>query len=434
MKDKVRLNFVVFGDESSGKSTLAGMVVNLLLGAITRQHLESAEQNAINNGDQSLKFSRVIDDRADSEEDVNIDSFAVLLRRCQFSPFFLWIDAPDPAAWFAYADTAILVISATYDLGNGIQIHSPIFQQLISASALGLREIIVAVNKMDAIGWNEDRWNEFLKEFRRVIKKAGFDDRATVVVPVSGYNGDNILEDSATMPWYRGWAVTRHDGSTTERGKTLSDAIEISNLSERRPNDPLRLLIDDVYETDDSDTIANCYVVAGTVDSGIELRNPAGDSAEVESLSLVTTGNNDAGYPGDFIACTLTNMSGCFTKGQVVGNAAEDEFSYATSFTARVVITGKDYQIYPGYRYTLCGLFNTACEFSTLLCTVNPRNGNTIVDSPEFIKTGNTAIVDVVPDNPIFVENIQSGSRFARFVIEDEGEIIGMGIIKSVEY
>lgn len=95
------------------------------------------------------------------------------------------------------------------------------------------------------------RFEEITKEVSAYIKKVGYNPKAVAFVPISGWHGDNMLEESKNMSWFKGWNIERKDGSGKESkasGKTLFEALD-SILPPSRPTDkPLRLPLQDVYK------------------------------------------------------------------------------------------------------------------------------------------------------------------------------------------
>ena len=92
----------------------------------------------------------------------------------------------------------------------------------------------------------QSRFEEIIKEVSGYIKKIGYNPKAVAFVPISGWHGDNMLEPSDKMKWFKGWAVERKEG--TASGKTLFEALD-SILPPKRPTDkPLRLPLQDVYK------------------------------------------------------------------------------------------------------------------------------------------------------------------------------------------
>ena len=109
--------------------------------------------------------------------------------------------------------------------------------------------MIVSVNKMDSTQpepYSQTRFFEIEKEVTGVLKKVGFTPKGVAFVPISGWHGDNMLEPSGNMSWYKGWSVDRKEGNAS--GKTLFEALD-SIIPPKRPVDsPLRLPLQDVYK------------------------------------------------------------------------------------------------------------------------------------------------------------------------------------------
>lgn len=116
------------------------------------------------------------------------------------------------------------------------------------AYTLGVKQMIVGVNKMDNTEppYSEARYKEIQKEVSTYLKKVGYNPKSVVFVPISGFHGDNMLEPSDKMGWYKGWSIERKQGNAS--GKTLYEALD-SILEPERPSDkPLRLPLQDVYK------------------------------------------------------------------------------------------------------------------------------------------------------------------------------------------
>ena len=89
-------------------------------------------------------------------------------------------------------------------------------------------------------------FNEIKKEVSTYLKKVGYNPKAVAFVPISGWHGDNMLEESTNMKWYKGWSQERKEGNAS--GKTLLNALD-AILPPKRPTDkPLRLPLQDVYK------------------------------------------------------------------------------------------------------------------------------------------------------------------------------------------
>ena len=109
--------------------------------------------------------------------------------------------------------------------------------------------MIVGINKIDNTDppYSESRFGEIKKEVESYVKKVGYNPKAVAFVPISGWHGDNMIEPSTNMAWYKGWNIERKDGKFT--GKTLLEAMDAIAQPERPKDKPLRLPLQ-VYMVD----------------------------------------------------------------------------------------------------------------------------------------------------------------------------------------
>ncbi|CAD7676260.1 unnamed protein product [Nyctereutes procyonoides] len=113
---------------------------------------------------------------------------------------------------------------------------------------MGVKQLIAGVNKMDSTEprYSQKRYEEIVKEVSTYIKKIGYNPDTVAFVPISGWNGDNMLEPSANMPWFKGWKVTHKDENSS--GTTLLEALDCV-LPPTCPADrPLHLPLQDIYK------------------------------------------------------------------------------------------------------------------------------------------------------------------------------------------
>ena len=164
--------------------------------------------------------------------------------------------------------------------------------------------------------WSEDRFNEIVKETSNFIKKVGFNPKQVAFVPISGWHGDNMLEESPkyalidpllkepadlfplrSMPWYKGW--TREAKSGVIKGKTLLDAIDGIEPPTRPTDKPLRLPLQDVYKIGGIGTVPVGRVETGIIKAGMIVSfAPSNVTTEVKSVEMHHEQLTD-GKPGD---------------------------------------------------------------------------------------------------------------------------------------
>ena len=160
------------------------------------------------------------------------------------------------------ADCAILIIAAgTGEFEAGISKDGQTREHALLAYTLGVKQLICAINKMDTTKWSEDRFNEIVKEVSNFIKKVGYNPKTVPFVPISGFNGDNMIDVSPNCPWYKGW---EKETKTKTSGKTLLEAIDGIDPPSRPSDKPLRLPLQDVYKIGGIGTVP-----VGRVETGV---------------------------------------------------------------------------------------------------------------------------------------------------------------------
>ncbi|PIG85574.1 hypothetical protein AARAC_007344 [Aspergillus arachidicola] len=410
-REKSLITIVVLGHLDHGKSTTAGRLI-YECGGVSRNTIAEYEKKAAGLGKASFKYAWVLDKlRAERERGITID-----ISLCTFeTPKFVVtvIDAPGHRDYIkntitgaSQADCAILVTSAaTGEFEAGVDQGGQSRQHLVLAFTLGVRQLIVAVNKMDTTRWSEDRFNEVVKETANFEKKIGYNPKATIFVPISGFHGDNMLEESPNMPWYKGW--TREIRGGVVKGKTLLDAIDAVEPSSHynATNKPLRLPIREVQEVPDIGTVLVGRIETGTITPGMELTiAPTNITAEVLSIERDDE-ELHAGHAGDHVSVHITEVDEEIRPGYVAGDSNNDVPESVASFNAQVIILSHSGEISPGYTATIdCLTAHIPCRLSRILHKKDRRTGRPTEQSPDSIRAGDCAIVEMVPTKPMCVE------------------------------
>ncbi|XP_006885173.1 PREDICTED: elongation factor 1-alpha 1-like [Elephantulus edwardii] len=217
-KEKTHINIVVIGHIDSGKSTTTGHLI-YKCGGIDKRTIEKFEM-----GKGSFKYAWVLDKlKAEREHGITID---ISLWKFETSKYYVTIiDAPGHRDFIknmitgtSQADCAVLSVAAGVgEFEAGISKNGQTHEHALLAYTLGVKQLIVGVNKMDSTKppYSQKRYEEIVKEVKTDIKKTGYNPDTVAFVPISGWNGDNMLEPSANMPWFKGWKVTRKDGSAS---------------------------------------------------------------------------------------------------------------------------------------------------------------------------------------------------------------------------
>lgn len=227
------------------------------------------------------------------------------------------------------------------------------------------------------------------------IKKVGFNPKNVAFVPISGWAGDNMIEETTNMGWYKGWSKETKAGAA--KGKTLLEAIDAIEPPTRPTDKPLRLPLQDVYKIGGIGTVPVGRVETGTIKPGMVVTfAPANVTTEVKSVEMHHE-QLEAGMPGDNVGFNVKNVSvKDIRRGNVAGDSKADPPMEAASFNAQVIVLNHPGQIGAGYAPVLdCHTAHIACKFDTLLEKIDRRSGKSLEDNPKYVKSGDAAIVKV---------------------------------------
>ncbi|KAF9201368.1 translation elongation factor EF-1 alpha [Haplosporangium sp. Z 27] len=439
MEEKIRINVVVIGHVDSGKSTTTGHLI-YKCGGVDKHTIDNFEKEAAELGKGSFKYAWVFDKlKTERERGITIDIALQKLETPKYDVTF--IDAPGHRDFLknmitgtSRADCAILIISGTTgEFEASISKDGQTREHILLAFALGVKQLIVAVNKMDTAKWSQDRFEEITKEVSAHVEKVGYNPNAVVFVPISGWHGDNLLEESPNMPWFNGWIKETKDGII--EGKTLLEAIDTIEPPIRLIGKPLRIPLQDVYKIPGIGTVAFGRIETGTLKVGTVVTfAPYRITTEVFSLEM----HNEhiyEGIPGDIVGFHVKNVSvRDIHRGHVCSDARNDPVYEAVSFIAQVVVLNHPGQISNGYTGMLdCHTAHVACKFAEILEKIDRHTGLTLEEFPKSIKSGDTALVQLVPSKPLCVESFEDYPPLGRFVIRDSRQTVATGVIMTVD-
>merc|ERR1712014_139441 len=398
-------------------------------------------------GKGSFKYAWVLDKlKAERERGITID---IQLMNFMTKKYYVTvIDAPGHRDFIknmitgtSQADCAILIVaSSTGEFEAGISKNGQTREHALLAYTLGVKQMIVGVNKIDNTEppYSEKRFKEITKEVEGYVKKVGYNPKAVAMVPISGWHGDNMVEPSDKMSWYKGWNIERKDAGGKEEkctGKTLFEAIDAISPPVRPVSKPLRLPLQDVYKIGGIGTVPVGRVETGTIKAGMIVTfAPANVTTEVKSVEMHHE-TLDEGVPGDNVGFNVKNVSiKDIKRGNVAGDSKADPPMEAASFNAQVIVLNHPGQIGAGYAPVLdCHTAHIACKFDTLLEKIDRRSGKSLEDNPKYVKSGDAAIVKMVPSKPMCVESFAEYPPLGRFAVRDMRQTVAVGVIKAVE-
>ncbi|KAL2259904.1 hypothetical protein VTK26DRAFT_6259 [Humicola hyalothermophila] len=438
--DKTHLNIVVIGHVDSGKSTTTGHLI-YKCGGIDKRTIEKFEKEAAELGKGSFKYAWVLDKlKAERERGITID---IALWKFETNKYQVTvIDAPGHRDFIknmitgtSQADCAILIIaSGTGEFEAGISKDGQTREHALLAYTLGVKQLIVALNKMDTTNWSQARYDEIVRETSNFIKKVGYNPKTVPFVPISGFHGDNMLEPTTNAPWYTGWKRENRDKKEVT-GKTLLEAIDSLDPPTRPTDKPLRLPLQDVYKIGGIGTVPVGRIETGILKPGMVVTfAPSNVTTEVKSVEMHHEQLAE-GRPGDNVGFNVKNVSvKDIRRGNVCGDSKNDPPLGAASFEAQVIVLNHPGQVGAGYAPVLdCHTAHIACKFAELLEKIDRRTGKSVEANPKFIKSGDAAIVKMIPSKPMCVETFTEYPPLGRFAVRDMRQTVAVGVIKKVE-
>ncbi|XP_043960188.1 elongation factor 1-alpha-like [Gambusia affinis] len=441
VREKAHVNVVIIGHVDSGKSTTTGHLV-YKCGGVDQRKLEKFEKAAAQMGKSSFKFAWLLDKlKAERERGITIDISLLKFNTQKYSMTI--IDAPGHRDFIknmitgtSQADVALLVVSAAKgEYEAGVSRNGQTREHALLAYTLGVKQIIVCVNKMDLTEppYSQKRYDEVVRGVKIFLKKIGYDANVVPFIPISGWMGENMIIPTQKMPWYQGWKVRLREGAET--GKTLLEVLDSIKPPVRTMNKPLRLPLQDVYKIGGVGTVPVGKIETGVLKPGMTLMfSPAKLTAEVKSIEMHHQGL-DMALPGHNVGFNIKNVSvKNLQRGDVAGNAQHDPPSDVRSFEAQVIILNHPGRIKTGYSPVLdCHTTHVTCRFAELKEKLDRRTGKKLEDNPQLLQSGDAATVKLVPIKPMCVESFFTYPPLGRFAARDLKQTVAVGVIKSVE-
>ncbi|WP_435077019.1 translation elongation factor EF-1 subunit alpha [Halococcus sp. AFM35] len=419
MADKPHQNLAIIGHVDHGKSTLVGRLL-YETGNVPEHVIEQHKEEAESQGKGGFEFAYVMDNLAEERErGVTIDIAHQEFDTDEY--YFTIVDTPGHRDFVknmitgaSQADNAVLVVAAD----DGVQPQTQ--EHVFLARTLGINELVVAVNKMDLVDYEQNRYDETVEEVKGLLGQVNFDTDDASFIPVSAFEGDNIAEESENTDWYD--------------EETVLEAL--NSLPEPQPptDAPLRLPIQDVYTISGIGTVPVGRVETGILATGDNVSfQPSDVGGEVKTVEMHHEEVPQA-EPGDNVGFNVRGIGkDDIRRGDVCG-PADDPPSVAETFQAQIVVMQHPSVITSGYTPVFhAHTTQVACTIESIDSKIDPASGDVDEENPDFIQSGDAAVVTVRPQKPLSIEPSSEIPELGSFAIRDMGQTIAAGKVLSVD-
>ncbi len=466
---KDHLGVVVVGHVDAGKSTTTGHLL-FKLGSFDKREMEKLQKIADENGKSTFAFAYYLDQRDDERaRGITID--------CATKEFFTKtkhysvVDAPGHKDFIknmvngaSTADVAILMVPA--ELGGFEkaiaslnreegQVEGQTRQHAQLCNLIGIRQLIVCVNKMDdpSVNFSEARFNEIKDEVCRMLAQAGYgmgkSDKVLEkipFIPISGLMGHNLFgEKCDEMPWYNGFKVKNNkpDGTEVEiEGVTLYDALEsYVQMPKRETAKRFLMPVGDILKIPGVGDVITGRIEQGQVKKGDVISFVPGDGSGKSTGKVFSIEMHhrtvDVACAGDNVGINVKNLSTKVNKGDVVMLESERRNPIAR-FTAQVVVQDHPGQLKPGF----CPIIfvrtgRAAYRMAEIKWKIGKSTNKAKVENPEYIEYKDQAeIVFEAQKNgkQLYMETYADCEGLGRVVIMDSNSLVMLGKVTNVEY
>jgi len=419
MAERPHINLVFIGHVDAGKSTLVGRLL-YDLGEVSEQAMKKLKEEAEKIGKGTFEFAWVMDTlKEERERGVTID---LMHKKFQTTKnYFTIIDAPGHRDFVknmitgaSQADAAVLVV----DVNTGVMPQTK--EHAFLAKTLGINQLVVALNKMDAASYDEGKYNKCKEDVGNLLKSIGYKTDEVPFIPISAYDGDNITKKTEKSPFYK--------------GDFFISEIDKFKAPEKPVDKPLRLPIQDAYTITGVGTVPVGRVETGVMKPGDKIVfMPGGANGEVKTIEMHHEQLPKA-EPVDNVGFNVRGIGKNDVKrGDVLG-PADNPPTVAEEFTAQIVVLQHPSALTVGYTPVFhVHTSQVACTFTELVKKIDPKTGGVKEENPEFLKTGDVAVVKLKPTKPMVIESAKEFPQLGRFAIRDMGQTVAAGMVIEVK-
>ncbi|XP_017127200.1 HBS1-like protein [Drosophila elegans] len=425
---KSHIHMIVIGHVDAGKSTLMGHLL-YDTGNVSQRVMHKHEQESKKLGKQSFMYAWVLDETG--EERARGITMDVGQSRIETkTKIVTLLDAPGHKDFIpnmisgaTQADVALLVVDATRgEFESGFELGGQTREHAILVRSLGVNQLGVVINKLDTVGWSQERFTEIVTKLKSFLKQAGFKDSDVSFTPCSGLTGENLCksaQESALTSWYS--------------GPHLLDVIENFKIPERAIDRPLRMSVSDIYKGTGSG-----FCISGRVETGVLCLNDkvlvgaSREQAQVKSLTMNEFPQTSV-FAGDQVSVTLPALDiNNVTVGCIICDP-QTPIPVTTRFQARIIVFNVKVPITMGFPVLLHhqSLIEPAVVCK-LTASIHKSTGEVVKKKPRCLGNNSCALVELETSRPICIERYADFKELGRVMLRVAGVTIAAGMVTKI--
>ncbi|XP_061563299.1 HBS1-like protein isoform X2 [Cololabis saira] len=426
---KTLLNLVVIGHVDAGKSTLMGHLL-YLLGNVNKRTMHKYEQESKKAGKASFAYAWVLDETGE-ERDRGVTMDVGMTKFETNSKVVTLMDAPGHKDFIpnmitgaAQADVAVLVVDASRgEFEAGFEAGGQTREHALLVRSLGVTQLAVAVNKMDQVNWQQDRFQEIISKLGHFLKQAGFKESDVFYIPSSGLSGENLTARSSVAEltsWYS--------------GPSLMGQIDAFKAPQRSIDKPFRLCVSDVFKDQGSGFCVTGKIEAGYIQTGERiLAMPPNETCTVKGITLHDEAL-DWAAAGDHVSLTVTGMDIIKINVGCVFCDPKEPIRACTRFRARILLFNIEVPVTQGFPVLLH--YQTVSEPATirkLVSVLHKSSGEVLKKKPKCLSKGMNAVVEIQTQRPVSLELYKDYKELGRFMLRYVGSTIAAGVVTEIK-
>uniref|UniRef100_A0A8C1BYY8 HBS1-like protein n=2 Tax=Cyprininae TaxID=2743694 RepID=A0A8C1BYY8_CYPCA len=426
---KPLLNLVVIGHVDAGKSTLMGHLL-YLLGNVNKRTMHKYEQEAKKAGKASFAYAWVLDETGE-ERDRGVTMDVGMTKFETDSKVITLMDAPGHKDFIpnmitgaAQADVAVLVVDASRgEFEAGFEAGGQTREHGLLVRSLGVTQLAVAVNKMDQVNWQQERFQEIISKLGHFLKQAGFKDSDVFYIPTSGLSGENLTTRSKVADltaWYT--------------GPCLLEQIDAFKPPQRSVEKSFRLCVSDVFKDQGSGFCVTGKIEAGFIQTGDKvLAMPPNETCTVKGITLHDEAL-DWAAAGDHVSLTVTGMDIIKINVGCIFCDPKEPIRACTRFRARILLFNIEVPVTQGFPVLLH--YQTVSEPATirkLVSVLHKSSGEVLKKKPKCLSKGQNAVVEIQTQRPVALELYKDYKELGRFMLRYVGSTIAAGVVTEIK-